>query len=165
VIARLRGHIERALEWICVALLLVLGVEVMAGVAFRMAGRPLVWYDEVASVLLAWITYYGAALAALKRAHIGFGGLVKGLPPAGRVVALAIREAAIFGFFGMLAWHGMGVVRALGGETLTTVDIPVRLTQSIMPIGAVLFMVAEALNIPNLHAQASAEDVAKEASH
>ena len=34
-------------------------------------GQSLTWYDEVASHLLAWLTFYGAALASVKRAHIG----------------------------------------------------------------------------------------------
>ncbi|MCL4762803.1 MAG: TRAP transporter small permease, partial [Burkholderiales bacterium] len=64
-LAALRRGFERALEWVVIALMIVLAVEVAAGVIFRYAGRALVWYDEVASVLLAWVTYYGAALAAL----------------------------------------------------------------------------------------------------
>ena len=31
---------------------------------YRKAGASLTWYDEIASILLAWVTYYGAALAA-----------------------------------------------------------------------------------------------------
>ena len=42
---------------------------VVLGVVFRWDGEALSWYDEVASVQLAWLTYYGASLAALKRAH------------------------------------------------------------------------------------------------
>ena len=40
-----------------------LAVEVIAGVVFRYSGYALVWYDEVATILLAWVTYYGSALA------------------------------------------------------------------------------------------------------
>ena len=53
-------------------LLAGLAVVILVGVACRKLGISLVWYDEVASIMLAWLTYYGAALAALKRAHIGF---------------------------------------------------------------------------------------------
>jgi TRAP-type C4-dicarboxylate transport system permease small subunit len=168
VIARLRRRLERALEWISLVLLVALAIEVLAGIAFRAAGRPLVWYDEVASVLLAWITYYGAALAALKRSHIGFSGLVDSLPPRARLVALAFREAVIFSFFGLLCWTGMSVLRTLAGETLVAVPIPISVTQSIIPIGAVLFILAEALNLPVLLAQARRQvagpDVAEEAT-
>ena len=54
---------------------------------FRYAGHALAWYDEVASVALAWLTYYAGALAALRGAHIGFAGFVNSLPAKWRVAA------------------------------------------------------------------------------
>ena len=143
-----RRRVERLFEWISVALMVALALEVLVGIAFRTAGRPLSWYDEIASVLLAWLTYYASALAALKRSHIGFPGLVNALPYRGRLVALVIREVAVIGFFAVLAWEGVEVLRLLGGDMLVTVDLPVRLTQSVIPIGAVLFIIAELLNLP-----------------
>ena len=119
---RLRAGVEKLFEWISAALLIVLAVEVLVGIAFRAAGRPLAWYDEVASVLLAWVTYYGSALAAIKRSHIGFPGLVNALPPGARIVALLAREVAVIGFFVLLAVWGVRVLDILGGETLVTVD-------------------------------------------
>lgn len=166
-----RRRVERVLEWFTGGLLLILAAEVLAGIAFRAAGRPLAWYDEVASVLLAWITYYGSALAALKKSHIGFPGLVNALPRAGRYAALAVREIAVIGFFAILAWKGVEILRVLAGETLVTVDIPVALTQSVIPIGGALFVVAELLNLPDLVLTASGRgtvvstDASKELSH
>ena len=46
---RFRGKYDLALEWVVSALMVVLAVEVMAGVIFRFAGHSLTWYDEVAS--------------------------------------------------------------------------------------------------------------------
>ena len=51
-----RGY-ERFLEWICIVLMNALAVEVTAGVLFRYSGNSLVWYDEVATILLAWVGY------------------------------------------------------------------------------------------------------------
>jgi hypothetical protein len=65
------------LEWVVIVLVVTLAAEVTLGVVFRAAGRALAWYDEVASVLLAWLTFYGAALASVKRAHIGCPELVE----------------------------------------------------------------------------------------
>jgi hypothetical protein len=53
-------------------LMVSLTTLVIVAVIYRKAGASLSFYDEVASVVLAWITYYGAALAALRRKHIGF---------------------------------------------------------------------------------------------
>ena len=168
-----RRRVEQILAWISGALLVILAVEVLAGIVFRAAGRPLSWYDEVASVLLAWITYYGSALAALKRSHIAFPGLVNAMPTAGRFVALATREVIVFGLFLVLAWQGTVILGALAGETLVTVDIPVALTQSVIPIGATLFVIAELLNLPDriawaqgrTAAAAPEQGVEKELSH
>ena len=78
-LSRLRSGFERLLEYIVILLMISLAVEVILGVTYRKLGMSLSWYDEVASITLAWVTYYGAALAALKRAHIGFPGLVESL--------------------------------------------------------------------------------------
>jgi len=156
-VKRLRSAVERIFEVVTVGLLVVLAVEVLAGIVFRAFRRPLVWYDEVASVLLAWLTYYGSALAALKRAHIGFPGFVRAMPRAPRTAALVVREIAVTGFFLLLAWEGARILGELGGETLVTVDIPVRLTQSVIPVGAVLFIVAELLTLPERIREARGE--------
>lgn len=145
-----RGY-ERTLEWILIALMVALAVEVTAGVVFRYSGNALVWYDEIASVLLAWVTYYGAALAALKRSHIGVPELVRMLPPAPRVAAALFAEACVFGFFILLAWVGVSVLDVLATDTLVSLpQISVAWTQSVIPVSAVLFIVAEALTLPQI---------------
>ena len=143
-----RGY-ERVLEWIVIALMVALAVEVTAGVVFRYTGRSLVWYDEVASILLAWVTYYGAALAALKRAHIGVPELVRLLPPVLRVPVAVFAEACVFAFFILMAWIGYSVLEVLAGDTLVALpQVSVAFAQSVIPISAVLFIIAQALALP-----------------
>ena len=145
----LRRTLERALEGIAIALLTILSVVVLLGIAARTLRRPFVWYDEVASILLAWLTYYGAALGALKRAHIGFPELVRMLPPAPRRAALVVAEAVVFSFFALLAWTGWRLFEIAQGDTLVSLPwVPLRAAQSIVPIGAVLYLCAEALSLP-----------------
>lgn len=146
---RVRTLYERFLEVIVIVLMVALTAIVVIAVIYRRAGHSLVWYDEVASILLAWLTYYGAALAALKRAHIGFEGIVLAVPPAWRLVCVVLSETVIFAFFSLLAWMGWEVLQVLRGDTLVSLpDVPVQLSQSVIPIGAVLFIIAEALSIP-----------------
>jgi len=124
-------------------------------VFLRKLGIPFVWYDEGASIMLAWLTYYGAALAALKRAHIGFPGLVNALPPAVRVPAVWFGELCVVGFFGLLTWFGIEVLRILEGDTMVTLTwVPTRFTQSVIPVGGALFIVAQLLSLPEVLRQA-----------
>lgn len=69
------------LEVIVVAIIIALALVVTVGFGSRLVGSPFSWYDEVASVGLAWLTYYGAALAAAKGAHIGCPTVVNYFPP------------------------------------------------------------------------------------
>ena len=101
-----RDGLEQSLEILMLLLMTSLAVVVIVGVGFRKAGAALVWYDEVASILLAWLTYYGASLAALKRAHIGFPKLVESASPRLRFYLVLCREAIVIGFFVLVAWAG-----------------------------------------------------------
>ena len=146
-----RRRYERLLEWIVIALMAVLAVEVTVGVAFRYVGYSLVWYDEVASILLAWVTYYGAALAALKRAHIGVPELVRQLRPALRLPLAVFAEACVVAFFVLLAWVGYTVIEVLAGDTLVSLpDVSIAYAQSVIPISALLFVLAELLVLPEV---------------
>ncbi|MBN8190120.1 TRAP transporter small permease [Salipiger thiooxidans] len=147
----LRQGFETLLEVITAAIVAALTILIVCGTLFRYAGSPLVWYDEVASIGLVWMTYFGSALAALKGAHIGFPGVVNALPPNMRVAATVFSEACVFLFFGLMAYAGLEVLLILEGMTLVTLPaVSVQLTQSIIPLGAVLFMLAEALRLPDV---------------
>lgn len=148
---RVRAGFERLLEAIVIVLVAGLTLLVICGFCFRYAGHALSWYDEIASVGLVWLTYYGSALAALRGAHIGVPGFVNALPPRLRVIATIFAEVCVFIFFIMLAWTGVQVLIVLGGDNLVSLEwMPQRVTASAVPIGAALFIVAEALRLPKL---------------
>lgn len=156
----LRTGLERLLIAIVIFLLAAITVIVLMGVTYRKLGIPLVWYDEVASITLAWLTYYGAALAALKRAHIGFPGLVNAAKPALRVPLVILGEVIIISFFAILAWNGYQVLMILEGDTMISLPwIPTQLTQSVIPVGAILFICAQLLSLPQIIEQAKGDGV------
>jgi TRAP-type C4-dicarboxylate transport system permease small subunit len=151
MLALWRRRYERLLEWIVILLMATLAVEVTVGVVFRYVGYALVWYDEVASILLAWVTYYGAALAALKRAHIGVPELVRLLQPALKLPLALVAEASVLVFFVLLAWVGYSVLEVLAADTLVSLpDVSVAYAQSVIPLGALLFVLAELLVLPQV---------------
>jgi len=137
------------LEWTLIVLMVVLTLVVVVAVIFRKFDASLSWYDEVASILLSWVTYYGAALAALKRKHIGFDTVLLAIPMPLRMWATAFSEILVIAFFVLLAWAGLEVLRVLEGDALVSLTwVPVQFTQSVIPIGASLFVVCELLSLP-----------------
>jgi TRAP-type C4-dicarboxylate transport system permease small subunit len=147
----LRRRYEQLLEAIVLVLMILLTVLVIFGATFRYLGSALTWYDEVASIGLVWLTYYGSALAALRGAHIGVPGLVNAMPPGLRVIVTLFAEAVVLLFFVLLAWYGLQVLIVLQGEHLVTLpEVSTQLTQSAIPIGAALFIIAELLRMPDV---------------
>lgn len=160
MISTFRVGFERLLIAIVIFLLAAITVIVLMGVTYRKLGVPLVWYDEVASIALAWLTYYGAALAALKRAHIGFPGIINAMPPHFRVPFVILGEIIIIGFFAILGWNGYQVLLILEGDTMISLPwVATQLTQSVIPVGAALFILAQLLSLPELLEQARGRGV------
>ncbi len=158
-----RRLLEAALVTTGVALLFAIAVLVAAGVVLRKLGAPIGWYDEIAGVLLAWLTWYGAALAALERAHLGMPDLVALAPPALRVPLVLVRAALVCGTMALVAWFGWQIVAILGDERLVTVPwLTVGVAQSAIPIAASLFVLAELLTLPDRLAEARAGAAAKD---
>ena len=149
-LARIRSAYEKFLEWVVIVLMSAMAIEVTIGICYRALGRSLSWYDEVAVILLAWVTFYGSALAALKRAHIGFPGLVRSMPPRRRVVFVIAGRIIVIAFLALLGWIGFSVLDVLATDYLISLpDVSVAWTQSVIPLSCVLFIVAELLNLPD----------------
>jgi TRAP-type C4-dicarboxylate transport system permease small subunit len=147
--------LDRVLEVLAAVLMVALTVIIVLGFGYRYAGYSLVWYDEIASIGLAWLTYYAGALAALHGAHIGFPGLVNAFPAALRIAATLFAEALVIVFFVVLAATGIEVLVILEGLTLVSLpEVPMQIAQSVIPITAVLFVFAVLLRLPDTLAEA-----------
>jgi len=145
----LRGWFERLLEAVVFVLMISLAVLVAVAVVYRKLDAPILWYDEIAVILLAWITYYGAALAALKGAHISVPSIVNMLPRGPRIAMALVAETLVIGFFVVLAWVGIWILPVL--ETDYLVSLPTVSNdwiQSVIPVGAILYIVAVVLRLP-----------------
>jgi len=159
---RFRQGYERFLEWIAIALMVALAVEVTAGVIFRYAGHSLVWYDEVAVVLLAWLTFYGSALAVLKHAHMGVPELVRMMPRSPRVAVTLFAQACTLAFFVVLAWVGFSVLEILATDNMVSLpQFNAAHTNSVIPISAVLFIIGQVLVFPEVLDEAVRGDIVK----
>jgi TRAP-type C4-dicarboxylate transport system permease small subunit len=143
--AKVLGRLVALVEWWAVFLLVALTTVVCLGVFFRyVLNDPLVWYDEFASYLLVWLTFYGAVAAHYHQRHISFDLLVEKLAPLPRRLVDVVAELAVLGFQFVLFWYGWILTERLGDET--TISLPwVRIVwvNSVLPItGALMLLVS-----------------------
>jgi TRAP-type C4-dicarboxylate transport system permease small subunit len=149
MLAHARRWLDRALQALTFGLLLGLAALVIAAVAYRKAGASLVWYDEFASVLLAWLTFLGVPLAALRHAHLGFPGLVFRLPLRWRIAFFALAKLIVLGFWTTVLVAGTRALDLMVGDALVTLPwLPMQAVQSVLPVAALLVIAAELLDLP-----------------
>ena len=159
---KFRQGFELFLEWVVMLLMAVLAVVVTAGVAFRYSGYSLVWYDEVACVLLAWVTFYGSALAVMKHGHMGVPEIVRMMPPTLRVAVTVLAQVATIAFFVLLAWAGYSILEILKSDTMVSLpQVSIAVPNSVIPISAVLIIIAHLLVFPEVLAEARRGHIGK----
>lgn len=141
-IQRFFSRVITVLEWWAVLLLVLMVVLVSMGVFFRyVLNASLAWYDEFASYLLVWLTFYGAIIASYRRRHIGFEIVVNRLTPNTRKVIEVVAELLILGFQFVLFYYGWMLTHKMGDET--AISLPwVRMgwVYSVLPIAGGLML-------------------------
>src|SRR5687768_1379549 len=129
---RFRDRYGHLLEWVVSGLMVILAVEVTLGVVFRSLGQSLSWYDELASVLLAWLTFYGSALASVKRAHIGCPEIIDRMGWSLRRRFGIVAQLLVIAFFVLLGWVGASILPVLHGDALVSLPwVPISVVQSV----------------------------------
>lgn len=141
----LRLAVSSLIKWILVVMLLAMTLVLFAQIVFRyFFEMPLVWSEEMALVLMLWITFLGAALLLESKEHISIDFLVEMMSPGAQrlmaivatVLLLIFNVALTYGAFlvveatassitpGMkisVAWHYGGAM--VGGFLLALVSI------------------------------------------
>ena len=139
----------RLIETICLALLLMLTAAVVYSTTMRYFGASPSWYDEIASVLLAWLTYFSASYAVFKRQHMSFSGLVTALPKGAAVTVALASEFLVIGYLMVVAWFGYAVLAAAKWDSLLSLRwMTLDIVQSVIPISAVLMVIGTLLTLP-----------------
>ena len=137
-------------EWWATSLLLLMVVVVCLGVFFRyVLDASLAWYDEFASYLLVWLTFYGAVSASYHRRHIGFETFIARLMPVTRKKLEIVAEFLVLGFQAVLLYYGWLLTHKMGDETaISLVWVRMGWVYSVLPISGALMLL---ISLRRLH--------------
>jgi tripartite ATP-independent transporter DctM subunit len=108
----LSAFARRADHWLGVAVEGAAALLVLAEICVLFAGvtarylfhAPLVWSDELASILFLWLSMLGAAVALRRGEHMRMTALVNHVQPATRAMLDALALAASLAFLALVAW-------------------------------------------------------------
>ncbi len=142
---RLFRRVIDLVEWWAMFLLVLMVVLVCLGVFFRyVLGASLAWYDEFASYLLVWLTFYGAVVASYHGRHIAFEMVVDRFMRNTRRIVEAVAELFVLGFQVVLFYYGWLLTRKMGDETaVSLVWIKMGWVYSVLPItGCVMLLIS-----------------------
>jgi len=137
------------IEWWTVLLLVLMVALVCFGVLFRYVLKSsLVWYDEFASYLLVWLTFYGAVVASYRRRHISFDLVVGKLRPETRRIADFLAESFVLGFQAVLFYHGWQLVEKMGADTAISLPwVKMAWIYSVLPVTGGLMLLISATRL------------------
>ncbi|MFW8635648.1 TRAP transporter small permease [Cribrihabitans pelagius] len=156
MIALTERMLLRAIETVCLALLVTLALSVVYSTTMRYLGASPAWYDEIASVLLAWLTYFGAAYAVFLRQHMGFSGIVTALPKPFAVALALFSEVLVIAYFAVVAWYGNAVLAVAKWDSLLSLRwMTLDIVQSVIPVASVIMIIGTLLTLPRALRQAA----------
>ena len=97
-------------EWICLALMIVLVGDVFLGVFSRYVMQATFkWYDEVARLCFVWIIFLGAGVAVRRRLHFRMHLVIDRLLPGARLAAERLITLTVIGFGAILVAGGIRI--------------------------------------------------------
>jgi TRAP-type C4-dicarboxylate transport system permease small subunit len=142
---RIVSRFITVLEWWAMLLLVLMVVLVCLGVFFRyVLSASLAWYDEFASYLLVWLTFFGAVAASYHNRHIQFGTVVERFTANTRRKIAIVAELFILGFNVVLFYYGWLLMQKMGDETAVSLAwIRMGWVYSVLPItGGIMSLIS-----------------------
>ena len=128
-------------------LAIIMGAAGLVGIVFYnvvsryFLGFDIAWSTELATFLLVWTSFLGAAAALRRRAHLQVVEVMALLPPGSRRwlelgIQLVVIAALVF-----LTVYGTQISLSSMGERMSALDWPIGTLYAACPVGALLMLV------------------------
>jgi tripartite ATP-independent transporter DctM subunit len=123
-------------------------VILLAGVVSRYVfDHPLVWSDELASILFLWLAMLGAAIALRRNEHMRMTAVVGMLPPSARAALDAFATGAALAFLALIVWPSYSYALEEVPIATPALEISDALRAAAMPAGVALMAIFAVLRL------------------
>ncbi|WP_449257393.1 TRAP transporter large permease [Bosea sp. (in: a-proteobacteria)] len=151
-LGRLARPLERALGTVVsffAAVLVVSEIVILgAGVTARyVLHTPLIWSDELASILFLWLSMLGAVIALQRGEHMRMTGLVTRVPPRTQVLLEAVAITASIAFLLMILPHALEYAQEENFIVTPALEISNAWRAAALPVGIGLMLAVALLRL------------------
>jgi tripartite ATP-independent transporter DctM subunit len=131
------------------AILVVAEIVILfAGVVARYGLRqPLIWSDELASILFLWLAMLGAAVAFRRSEHMRMTAVLSSAGPAMRAYLDVVATSAALAFLLLIVWPAWGYAYEESYITTPALQISNSWRAAALPIGTVLMTLFACLRL------------------
>ncbi len=144
-----------AIEVACGLLVITEIVILFAGVVSRyVVNSPLVWSDELASILFLWLAMLGSVIALSRAAHMRLTALVAGLPPRRQAQAEILAAGAALLFLAVLLRPAFDYAQEQAAITTPALGLSDMVRAGAIPVGVALMLIDCALRLLRLRRHA-----------
>lgn len=143
----LGGIVETVAAVIVLVEIVILGAGVTARYVFH---APLVWSDELASILFLWLSMLGAVVALRRGEHMRMTGLVSRVSPGTRMVLEALAITAAIAFLLLIAPHALEYAEEENFIVTPALEISNAWRAAAIPVGVGLMLLAACFRLLRL---------------
>lgn len=140
------GRLAAATGHLAAATLLVLATTIILGIVLRILRIDNYWTYDLDLFSLVWLAFVGAVLTSLREHHVTAGIALENMLGGRGTVLHILRFAIVAAFLVMFAVSGYRQAYSSLITHETTIDVvawPVWIAKAALPLGAVLWLVAE----------------------
>ncbi|WP_456280523.1 TRAP transporter large permease subunit [Cupriavidus sp. JZ107] len=115
----------------------------LGGVYYRyVLNQPLMWSDELASILFSWLAMLGAVLAVHRGSHMRLAAIANRLPPRYRGWLEAVSGATVCVFAALIVGPALQHAELQMPITTPALQLPDGIRSAALPVGALLMLLA-----------------------
>jgi tripartite ATP-independent transporter DctM subunit len=143
------GAVEAVTALILLAEVVILGAGVTARYVLH---KPLVWSDELASILFLWLSMLGAVVALRRGDHMRMTGIVARVAPQTRALLEALAVTASIAFLLLILPHALEYAEEERFIVTPALEITNAWRAAAIPVGITLMLLAAVFRLFRLNA-------------
>ena len=149
--SRVERALRHAVEWPAAALVIaevaLLFVSIIARGVFH---KPIIWADELASILFLWLAMFGTVIAVQRSEHMRLTFFISTLSPRGQDWVKALSAGAVTLFFAVILYPALDYVEDQAFVETPALGWSGMVRALAIPVGCVIALAGCLLRLPHI---------------